>query len=585
MQTLELLTRTMPVTAPAGVAGGPLTITAVVATATPVQRRDTRGAYLEILDPAALNLDTLDVPLLDSHDRHRATATIGRARNFRLEDGGVVADLTFSTAQDASPIVDRVRDGTLTSFSVGYSVAQWRDGVTDGTRTRTATDWRLQEVSLVAIPADPNAKKRSISMALDDTKPDRAAQVETMRSVCGLSEDWATRMADAEMTDDEIRESARAEMLKRSAAAPRIRVHSSSEDPATIHTRQSDAVAFRMTGGDLPEASREFVNMTLRDLATDALQRAGQSTRGLSADEIFTRAAHGTSDFPLVVSNAMGKVALDAYRAAESPLKSLARQRTLPNFKESTSIRLGEMGRLEEMTEQGEFTHTSRAESGERMSLKTFGRAISVSRKLLIDDDLNMLGDMTSAIGQAAAQTEADELVALLTGNPVMSDGTAVFAISRGNLANPAGDLSDAIGSTGVTIYPDARKAMRLVKGLDGKTIVGTSPRFMIVGPEAEDDAERLLASFYPAKSEDVNTAAGALTLVVEPRITGNDVYVFADPARLPSLQFAYLQSAQGVQIQRQEAWTTLGMEYRAFLDFGTSWVDWRGAYLHRGNL
>ena len=130
----------------------------------------------------------LDVPLLDSHDRHRATATIGRARNFRLEDGAVVADLTFSTAQDVSPIVDRVRDGTLTSFSVGYSVAAWRDGVTEGTRTRTATQWTIQEVSLVAIPADPNAKKRSESdMALDETN-DRAELVENLRTACGLSE-------------------------------------------------------------------------------------------------------------------------------------------------------------------------------------------------------------------------------------------------------------------------------------------------------------------------------------------------------------------------------------------------------------
>lgn len=582
MTTLELLTRQMPVTAPGGESEGPLTITATVATATPVRRRDQRGAYLEVLDPAALDLGSLDVPLLDSHDRHRATATIGRARNFRLEDGAVVADLTFSTAQDVSPIVDRVRDGTLTSFSVGYSVAAWRDGVAEGTRTRTATAWTIQEVSLVAIPADPNAKKRSESdMALDETN-DRAELVENLRTACGLSEDWATRMADAEMTDDEIRESAREEMLKRSTDAPRIRVHGSSEDPATIRTRQADAVAFRMAGGELPDASRDFVNMTLRDMALDSLQRAGEATRGLSTDEIFTRAAHGTSDFPLVVSNAMGKVALDSYRAAESPLKRLARQRTLPNFKPSQSIRLGEMGRLEEMSEQGEFTHTSRAETGESMSLKTFGRAISVSRKLLIDDDLNMLGDMTSAIGQAAAQTEADELVSILTSNPNMADGNPVFYAARGNLAGSG----TSIGSAGdLGALDAARQAMRKTKGLDGKTIVDAKPRFLLVGPDHETAAEKLMAEIYPATVDDANPFASRLELIVEPRLEdSDDWWLFADPARVPALQFAYLQSAQGVQVQRKEAWTTLGMEYRAFLDFGCGWTDWRGAYKNPGD-
>ncbi|WP_283644512.1 Mu-like prophage major head subunit gpT family protein, partial [Marinovum algicola] len=515
--------------------------------------------------------------LLDSHDRPRATATIGRARNFRLEDGAVVADLTFSTARDVSPIVDRVRDGTLTSFSVGYSVAAWRDGVTEGARTRTATQWTIQEVSLVAIPADPNAKKRSESdMALDETN-DRAELVETLRKACGLSEDWATRVIDSGLTEEEIREALRRELEKQREQAPRIRVHGSSEDPATIRTRQADAVAFRMAGGDLPEASRDFVNMTLRDMALESLQRAGEATRGLSTDEIFTRAAHGTSDFPLVVSNAMGKVALDSYRAAESPLKRLARQRTLPNFKPSQSIRLGEMGRLEEMSEQGEFTHTSRAETGESMSLKTFGRAISVSRKLLIDDDLNMLGDMTSAIGQAAAQTEADELVSILTGNPAMSDGTTVFHASRGNLAAAGATPSEAT-------LDAARKAMRGVTGLDGETILGVAPRYLVVGPELETTAEKVLASIYAATTEDVNPFAQRLSLVVEPRLTDSAWYLMADPARVPALQFAYLQSAQGVQIQRKEAWTTLGMEYRAFLDFGCGWTDWRGAFKNPGD-
>ncbi len=581
MTTLELLTRQMPVTASSGATDGPLTITATVATATPVRRRDQRGAYLEVLDPAALDLETLDVPLLDSHDRHRATATIGRARHFRLEDGAVVADLTFSTARDVSPIVDRVRDGTLTSFSVGYSVAAWRDGVTEGARTRTATQWTIQEVSLVAIPADPNAKKRGKNMALDETN-DRTELVETLRTACGLSEDWATRMIDSGLTEEEIREALRRELEKQREQAPRIRVHGSSEDPATIRTRQADAVAFRMAGGDLPEASRDFVNMTLRDMALESLQRAGEATRGLSTDEIFTRAAHGTSDFPLVVSGAMGKVALDSYRAAESPLKRLARQRTLPNFKPSQSIRLGEMGRLEEMTEQGEFTHTSRAETGESMSLKTFGRSISVSRKLLIDDDLNMLGDMTSAIGQAAAQTEADELVSILTSNPNMADGNPVFFAARGNLA----DAGTSIGSAGdLGALDAARQAMRKTKGLDGKTIVDAKPRFLLVGPDHETAAERLMAEIYPATVDDANPFASRLELIVEPRLEdSDDWWLFADPARVPALQFAYLQSAQGVQIQRKEAWTTLGMEYRAFLDFGCGWTDWRGAYKNPGD-
>lgn len=561
--------------------GDSMTITAVIATAHPVARRDKRGGYMEVLDPAGLDLNADDVPFLDSHNRTRAQATIGRAQNVRIEGGQVVADLRFSQADDVQPIVQRVQDGTLSKFSAGYAVRKWRESVEGGVRTRTAVAWSLVEVSLVAIPADPNCQKRGESMALDDTTP-QAALIEQIRSALALPEEWATRMAEAEdeLTEDEIRESAREELLKRKATAPKIRVHGGNDDPAQIMTRQTDAVAFRMAGGTLPDASREFVGMSLKDMAADALQRAGQSTRGLTADEVFTRAAMGTSEFPLLVSNAMNKVALDSYKAAESPLKALARQRTLPNFKESTSIRLGELGRLEEMNEHGEFTHTGRAEAGETMRLKTFGRAINVSRKLLIDDDLNMLGDMTAALGEAAAQTEADELVATFTGNPDMSDGNPVFHTDRGNLAATGVDLGSA---TDLAAIDNARKAMRVVKGLDGKTIIGVTPKYLVVGPEAETEAEKLLAAIYAATKDDVNAFTGKLQLVVEPRITGTGWYLMAEPARVPSLQYAYLSAAQGVQIQRQEAWTTLGMQYRAFLDFGTGWVDWRGVYHNPG--
>ena len=229
------------------------------------------------------------------------------------------------------------------------------------------------------------------------------------------------------------------------------------------------------------------------------------------------------------------------------------------------------------MTESGEFKHTSRAESGETMALKTFGRAINVSRKLLIDDDLSLLGDMTAAMGQAAAQTEADEMVKLLTGNPVLSDGQPVFHASRGNIATGAGSvLSEEALST-------ARKHMRTVKGLDGKTIIDAKPRYLIVSPDLETATEKLLASIYAATSADVAAFAGKLTPVVEPRLTGNTWYLMADPARLASMQFAYLSAAQGVQIQRQEAWDTLGMKFRAWLDFGSGWLDWRGAYRAAG--
>lgn len=434
METQAVLTR-RAVFAPDTFNADAGTVEAVISTFAPVQRK----GFMERLDPAGLDTSRLiGAPVLDGHRQGSARDVIGAITGHRMEDGKLVAMIRLSGAADAAPIVERIREGTIKGVSIGYRVTRWAESTDPNSRARvrTAAAWSISEVSAVPIPADPGSQFRGESMENEDLQVENTEDNTTetraaIRQICrsaGMTAEQADDMIDRDLSITEARAEAFEAMQRRTPA--RIRTAApANDDAAALRTRQSDALAFPMAGGELPDASREFVNMSLRDMAADALTRAGESTRGLSADELFQRAAaHGTSDFPLLVSNAMGKVALDSYRAAESPLKALARQRTLPNFKESTSIRLGEMGRLEEMTEHGEFKATSRAEAGEKMALKTFGRAINVSRKLLIDDDLNMLGDMTAAIGAAAAQTEAEELVATFIGNPDLSDGTAVFA-------------------------------------------------------------------------------------------------------------------------------------------------------------
>ena len=564
-----------------------MTVEAVVATTTPVARRDARGPFLEVLNMATLDLTRgKGVSVVDNHRMGSARDVVGIVEGIRVDGETAVAVLRFSTADDVAPIIARVKDGTLPGVSVGYRVTAWAEGTDpQGRRTKTTSAWAIAEISLTPNIADPNARIRSLqkesdmpdlieTVSPDDAEMTRRSEIRTLVRSAGLDALVADDLIDAGADLTRVKAEVFDATQAKRRSAPIIRSHApANDDPAVITRRASDALAFRMKGGDLPEDARLYLNLTLKDMAVESLTRSGVSTRGMSADDIFTRAtAHTTSDFTLVVSNAANKVALDTYKAAESPLKNLCRQRMLPNFKESTAVRLGETGRLEPLAENGEITHTSRAERGESMRLKTFARGLTVSRNLLIDDDLGLLGDMTAALGEAAAQTEADILVELLTGNPIMSDGVAVFHASRGNIATNAEDPS-------ILALTDSRQIMRTRTGLDGKTIIRATPRYVLVPAEMETAAEQVLATIQPNKLDDVNPFGGKLSLLVEPRLPEDIWYVFADPARLAAMQYAYLSSAQGVQIQRTEAWDTLGLKFRAFLDFGAGWIDWRGAH------
>lgn len=564
------------------------TVSAVIATATPVQRRDARGPFLEILTADTLDLSAADgLPVLDSHRTASVRDTLGRVRSIAREGDSIVAVLELTAAEDAAPVVQRIADGTVSGVSIGYRVAGWTEKSTPQGRVKSPTGWRITEVTLTSNPADPAARLRQkgnvMPQEVIETPTPEQAEAQRRSDIRGLvrSAGLGAEIADQLIDQNADLTAAKAAIFdaldEKRRSQPVIRVHSSADDPAVVRDRQAEALHVRMAGGEPKPEVRSYMGLSMLDMARESLARVGVSTRGMTPDEVFTRAGeHTTSDFPTLVSNAMNKTALSSYQAASSPLKTLGRQRSLSNFKTATSIRLGEMGRLEELDESGEITATSRAENGETMRLSTYARGITVSRKLLIDDDLGMLGDMTAAFGEAAAQTEADVMLALVTGNPNLSDGTAVFHSSRGNIAASGAAPDESTLTT-------ARKAMRGFKGLDGQTLINVVPKFLLVGPELETDAEKLLATIYPATTDDAAVVAPKLTLLVEPRITDASWYVFADPARLAALQYGYLSSAQGVQIQRAEAWSTLGLKFRAFLDFGAGWLDWRAAYFNAG--
>jgi hypothetical protein len=156
-----------------------------------------------------------------------------------------------------------------------------------------------------------------------------------------------------------------------------------------------------------------------------------------------------------------------------------------------------------------------------------------------------------------------------------MADGQPLFHAGHGNLASTGSTI--ALGLT------EARRTMREQKGLDGSTPINVTPKFLLVSPALETEAEAMLATLYATSVADQNPFAGSLTLLVEPRLTGEAWYVFADPAVAPVLEYSYLASAQGPQMASRDGWETLGREFRITLDFGCGVIDHRGAFLNTG--
>ena len=184
---------------------------------------------------------------------------------------------------------------------------------------------------------------------------------------------------------------------------------------------------------------------------------------------------------------------MSGYDSEPSSHRAWVNQTDVADFKQQKRVALSEAPGLELVNERGEYHHGAMVEKGEGFALQTFGKIISLSRQIMINDDLSALTKIPNALGRSAARLEADKVYGILTGNPAMADGVALFHASHNNLMT-ASALS-------ITSLSESRAVMRKQKGMQG-AILNIVPRFLIVPAELELEAEQLVASLVdPTKS------------------------------------------------------------------------------------
>jgi hypothetical protein len=598
------------------------TFTAIASSGAPVVRRDWEGEWIELLSMKAgsIRLDRLKsgrAPILDSHRRFAIGDQLGVVTGAAIQDGQLVVTGRLFPTEQAQSIADCLAAGNSLNVSLGYMTHK-AESSTDasGKRTSTATDWEPMELSITPIAADPSAhirtekgtimeRNETIEPAPAISPPAAPAQptawsapdivrIKARAAAFGIGADAVLDvMADANVrTLDQATDALQARAAQ--GNAPRQRPHHMAgvatndqtlANPEFLARTIEDALYARMSGRPAEGAAAEIRGRSLLDLGAMLIEahggRPNWRNRDLLAAQILTRSGmHTTGDFPVLLTQSGNRVLMESFKAAQTPLKNVAAPRDASDFRALTSVKLGEAPKLLEVPESGEIKHGTRAEAKESFRLKTFARIFSLSRQAIINDDLGAFADTNRAWGRAAAEAEASELVALLTansGNGVnLDDGNALYTTARGNKAG-SGTVID------VTNLAVARKALREMKGLDGVTPISVTPKHLVVGAAKETEAEKVLADLSAAQVSEQNPFAGRLTLHVEPRLTGNAWRLFADPAELAVIQYAYLNGQTGPILETREGFETLGAQFRAVIDFGCGIVEWRGSYLNAG--
>ena len=331
----------------------------------------------------------------------------------------------------------------------------------------------------------------------------------------------------------------------------------------------------------LEDAARQYRGMTLLELARESLGNVGVNTRGLSRDEVATRALHSTSDFPEILSAVTNKTLRQAYEAYPRTFMLFCRQVLATDFKAMHRVQLGEAPQLLEVGESGEFKRGTLGESKESYKVKTYGRVVAITRQTLINDDLDAFTRIPAMYGNSIAQLESDVVWGVITANPAMADGNALFHTTHKNLAGTGAALAvEAVGA--------ARAAMAKQTGLDKKTVLNVRPAFLIVPASLELKAEQMVAqNLVPAATANVvPQSIRTLAPISEPRLDAASEtawYLAASPNQIDTIEYAYLEGQQGAYIETRNGFDVDGVEIKCRLDFGAKAIDWRGLYKNPG--
>ncbi|WP_326527148.1 prohead protease/major capsid protein fusion protein [Dokdonella sp.] len=585
--------------------------------------------WVEILGHKSSEVDlsrlNAGAPVLANHDRGATASTspmasIGVVDKAWIEDGVGRAEIRLSRRPEIAGLLQDIADGIVRNVSVGYQINERTllRSHSDAPDEYRVTSWTPMEISLVDLPADatigigrsqnfevvqlPDSgdtqrkestmdNKEQDQLNLDvirreATAAERARVTEINEAVRGLRLDqsFADELIAKDTSADEARRLAIAKAAERSNDTIKppmghIEMLTLVDEVETRRAGVEEALLHRYNPAQhkLSDNGKRFSGLSLIEIGRELLTQRGVDIRGMSRDQIATRAMLTTGDFPYILANVANKTLRQAYEAAPQTFKPFTRMVTAPDFKTIARTALGDSPTLEKVNEHGEYKYGSVSEARETYAIASYGKIVALTRQTLINDDLSAFTRLPEMFGRAAADLESDTVWGIITANAALADSIALFHASHGNLPTGA---AISVAQLGV-----CRAAMRVQTGLDGRKI-NVTPRYLLVPAALETIAQQFTSQAYAASaSSSINPFAGALQVLAEPRLDTASTtawYMAADPAQIDTIEYAYLEGNQGVYLETKDGWEIDGVEFKARLDFGAKAIDFRG--LVKGN-
>ncbi|MDR9499965.1 MAG: Clp protease ClpP [Hydrogenovibrio sp.] len=317
----------------------------------------------------------------------------------------------------------------------------------------------------------------------------------------------------------------------------------------------------------------QYRGFTMVEMCRKSLEMSGKSVTGMSKLEMVGQVlAHSAGDFPNLLSNTANKAMLKGFEESEESFEGFTSAGSLPDFKETERVDLGVFPSLREVRPGAEYKQATIGDRGEKIQLGTYGEIFTISRQAIINDDLDAFTRMPRKMGMAAKRTIGDLVFAMITANPKMSDGKALFHADHKNLG------SGALNTASV----DALRQL-MMKQKMGDATLNIRPAHLLVPVALEGLARQVMESEYEIGGDNNKTAPnyvrGMSDVISDARLDAASTsafYAMANQAMYDTIEVAYLDGQKAPMIEQQDTWTVDGSQFKVRMDVGVKPMEFR---------
>ena len=291
----------------------------------------------------------------------------------------------------------------------------------------------------------------------------------------------------------------------------------------------------------------------------------------------------GTGDFPYILEDSMRKSLRAAYEEVAHTWEIWTRRTTAPDFKDVKRLSLSEAPALVARAEGLGITYVTLGEGRETYALAEYAQGIRLTRKAMVNDDLDAFGRIPMLQAAAARRKEDDVCYGVLTANAAMGDTVKLFDTATHKNYPAAG------AAPSVTTLNAAYALMRMQQGPKSAAYLNIEPAFILIPPALRGTVMELLSSTVRPDATAANVKniwEKSLTPVTEARLQADSAvkwYLAAQSNQIDTVEVCFLEGEETPVLAQETDFDSDDIKYKVRHTVASKAIDYRGLFLNKG--